>query len=188
PHLVADAFQGAAFELEAGPEHLVDIARRAAEPQHGILLVRLVVLAADQIRVYIRLEIRQAHDHRLGRKCGGDLRDAFGQFVYIEIHRAVVAGDLLADGVLELWALLVEFEEGARMHADHAIDDELETRQADAPMRHAGEIERAVGVADVHGDLDRDRRHGVHLYGALIVFQHALVYMAGIAFGARHGD
>ncbi len=188
PHLVAHALQGAAFELEAGPEYLVDIARRAAKPQHRIFLVRLVVLAADQIGVLIRLEIRQAHDHRLGRKCGGDLRDAFGQLVDVEIYRSVVAGDLLADGVLDLGALLVEFQQRARMHADHAVDDELEARKAHALVRNAREIESAVRIADVHRDFHRNRRHGIHFDGALIELEHAVVDVAGIALGAGHGD
>ncbi len=156
-HLVAHALQRAAFEFEAGPEHLVDVARRAAKAQHRILFVRLVVLAADQIGIFVRFEVRQAHDHRLRREGRGDLRDAFGELVDVEIHRPVVAGDLLADGVLELGALLVEFQQRPRMHADHAVDDELQARQADALVRNSREIERAVGIADVHGDLHRDR-------------------------------
>jgi hypothetical protein len=37
-----------------------------------------------------------------------------------------------------------------------AVDDELQPREPDAVVRHAGEIEGAVGVADVHHDLDRE--------------------------------
>ena len=131
-HLVAHALERAALELEARPEHLVDVARGAAEPEHRIFLVRLVGFAADQVRILVRLEIGQAHDHHLGREGRRDLRDAFGQLVDVEAHRVGVPGDLLRDGFLELRALLIELEQGARMHADHAVDDEFEPREADA--------------------------------------------------------
>ena len=94
PHVVAHALQRTAFEFEAGSEDLVDVARRAAKPQHRIFLVRFVVLAADQIRVFVRFEIREAHDHRFRRERGGDLSNALAQLVDVEIDRPVVAGDL----------------------------------------------------------------------------------------------
>jgi hypothetical protein len=36
-------FSASALQLEAGPEGLVDVARGAAEPEHRVLLVRLVL-------------------------------------------------------------------------------------------------------------------------------------------------
>ena len=110
------------------------------------------------------------------------------QLVDVEIDRTVVAGDLLGDGVLEFGALLVEFQQRPRMHADHAVDDELEARETDAVVRNAGEIERAVGIADVHGDLHRNRRHRIHFDAALIEFEHAVVHVAGVALGAGDRD
>ena len=53
-------------------------------------------------------------------------------FSMIERHRIAVAGHLAADRLLQFLRLLVEFEQRARMHADHAIDDELQARKADA--------------------------------------------------------
>ena len=144
----------------------------------------LVVLAADQVRILIGFEIRQAHDDGLGRKRGRDLCDAFAQLVDIEIHGPVVARDLLGNGILEFGALLVVFQQRSRMHADHAIDDELETREAHAAMRYARKIERPVRIADIHGDLNGNLGHGIHFDAALIEFQHALINVAGIAFGA----
>src|SRR6202000_3272644 len=143
---------------------------------------------ADEVGIFIGLEIRQTHDYRLRRECTGDLRNALAQLVDIEIDGAVVPRDLLGDRVLEFGALLVEFEQCPRMHADHAIDDELEARESDAAMRNAGEIERPVRVADVHGDLDGNRGHGVHLDAALIELEHAFIDVAGVAFRAGHRD
>ena len=58
----------------------------------------------------------------------------------------------------------------------------------DAVVRDAGEIERSVRIADVHHDLDRNRRQGIEFDVALIEFQHAVVNVAGVAFGAGDGD
>src|SRR5262245_41824362 len=74
------------------------------------------------------------------------------------------------------------------MHADHAIDDELESRESDAAMRDSGEVEGAVGVADVHHDLRLDLRQRVELDILLLEIERTLVDVAGIALGARHGD
>src|SRR3984957_18963243 len=74
------------------------------------------------------------------------------------------------------------------MHADHAVDDEFEAGEADALVRYAGKIEGTVGVAHVHGDLHRNGRHGIHFYGALVIFEHAVVHIPGIALGAGHRD
>ena len=74
------------------------------------------------------------------------------------------------------------------MHADHAIDDELETREADAAVRDAREIECAVGIADIHGDLHGYLRHRIHFDAALVELQHAVVDVAGVALGAGNRD
>src|SRR5208283_1206674 len=185
-HLIAHALERTAFELEAGSEGLVDVTRSAAKAEHRVFLVRLVVLAADQVRILVRFEIRKTYDDRLGRKRRGDLRDAFRQLVDIKADRIRIARNLLSDRLLELRTLLVEFQQGARMHADHAIDDEFEPRQTYALVRYAGEIERAVGIADVHHDFNGKLGQGIQFYVALIVFQHAVVDMTGVPF--RAGD
>ena len=55
-------------------------------------------------------------------------------------------------------------------------------------LRHAREVERAVGVADVHHDLDGERRQRVELDLLALELELALVDVAGVAFGAGHGD
>ena len=47
------------------------------------------------------------------------------------------------------------------MDADVAVDDELEPREAHAFVRQPPELERELGIADVHHDLGRRRRHAV---------------------------
>ena len=60
------------------------------------------------------------------------------------------------------------------MHADHAVDDELEPREAHALVRQPRELECAVGIADVHRNLHRNLGQRVELDVALIEFQHAV--------------
>src|SRR5690554_3897229 len=74
------------------------------------------------------------------------------------------------------------------MHADHAIDDELETRQTHALVGQLGEIEGAIRVADVHHDLERQFRHRIDGVLPDIEAQFAVEDQAGIAFGTGHGD
>src|SRR5690348_16376035 len=74
------------------------------------------------------------------------------------------------------------------MHADHAIDDEFQAGKTDSPVRNSREIESAVRVADVHHDLDGNLRQRVELDLFALVLEQALVYVAGIAFGAGDRD
>jgi hypothetical protein len=47
------------------------------------------------------------------------------------------------------------------MDADVAVDDELEPREPTPSFGQALELERELGIADVHHDLGRRRRHAV---------------------------
>ncbi len=51
-----------------------------------------------------------------------------------------------------------------------------------------GEVERAVGIADVHHDLDRQRRQRVEFDLRLAELELAVVDVARVAFGAGDGD
>ena len=72
------------------------------------------------------------------------------------------------------------------MHADGARDDEFQAREADAVIGDLREFERALGIADVHHQLDRRFREC--LAGQRFHFerQPAGIDPAGIALGARH--
>src|SRR3546814_2287399 len=68
-----------ALQREAILERGIDVAAGAAEADHRVLLVRLVLRAPDQVGVFVGLEVRQAHDHRLRRHRGGNGGDALGE-------------------------------------------------------------------------------------------------------------
>ena len=57
--------------------------------------------------------------------------NAFGEARNEELHRVAVAGHLAANGVLQAWLKAVELEQRARVHTNHAVDDELEACEAD---------------------------------------------------------
>src|SRR5699024_111317 len=146
------------------------------------------LFTADQIGVLVGLEIRQAHDYRLRRERGSDGGDAFRQAVDIERHRVVIAGDVGVDDVFEFVRLLVVFEQGTWVHADLAIDDEFQPRQADTGVGSRGEVERAIGIADIDHDLGADLRHLVERDLINLEVNFAGIDVAGIAFGTRYRD
>ncbi|MNQ31146.1 hypothetical protein D3C85_445110 [compost metagenome] len=73
------------------------------------------------------------------------------------------------------------------MHADHAVDDELQAGQAHTGVRQLREVEGAVRVADVHHDLERQIRHGVDGVLLDVEAQFAFEDVTSVAFGAGHG-
>ncbi|VVN12319.1 hypothetical protein PS639_03855 [Pseudomonas fluorescens] len=73
------------------------------------------------------------------------------------------------------------------MHTDHAVDDELQAGQAHAGVRQLREVEGAVRVADVHHDLERQIRHGIHGVLLDVEAQFAFEDVAGVAFSAGNG-
>ncbi len=94
------------------------------------------------------------------RCCQGT--DALDQFLDIEADRVVVTGDALVDAVLDFLRKAVVVQQRFGVHADHAVDDEFQTGQAHTGVRQLREVEGAVRVADVHHDLERQIRHGIH--------------------------
>src|SRR3989344_615067 len=186
-HLVAHALEGATFEFEAVTERFADVTRGAAEAQHRVLFFRLVELAADQVGVFVGLEVRQTHDDlfRPERRCQG--ADAFDQFLDVEADRIVVAGNALVDAFLDVLRQAVVVQQRFRVHADHAVDDELQAGQAHTGVRQLCEVEGAVRVADVHHDLERQIRHGVHGVLLDIEAQFAFEDETGVAFSAGNG-
>ena len=146
--------------------------------------MRLVLPPADQVRVLVGLEVRQAHDDWLGRERGRDAGDAFGKLLDEESHRVVIAGHLAAHLVAHAGLERCELEQRPRMHADHAVDDELEAREPDAVVRDRREVEGAVRIADVHHDAHGRGRQRVELDALLLEVEAALVDDAGVALGA----
>ena len=110
------------------------------------------------------------------------------ELVDVERDRVGVTRHLAPDRVLEIGVECVELEQRARVHADHPVDDELEPCEADATVRNPGEIERPVGVADVHHDLDRNLRQRVELDARLLEVELTFVDVAGVALRTGHRD
>ena len=119
----------------------------------------LVAVAAEEIRVFIRLEVRHAHDYFLRPERRGDHRHAFGNLGHVELHRRRIAGCPRRDRLLDFGRLGVEFEHRLGMHADIAGNDELQPRETDTFVGQPAESESELGIADVHHDLGRRRRH-----------------------------
>src|SRR6185437_1141480 len=187
-HHFTHALDRLALQSEGLGEARVDVAAGATKADHRIFLVRLVTRTAEQAGVFVRLEVGQPHDHRLGVDRRGDGGDAFGQTIYVELDRTGVAGDALVDLRPGLGVLLGVFQQGLRMHADVAGDDHFQTGQADAGVRQLAEVERTLRVGHVHHDLQRRLGHVAEIRGDSLELQDALVDRAGVAFGAGHGD
>ena len=83
-HVFTHATHGFAFHGKGFAEVFADVARCATEAQHRVLFLGLVAAATNELAVFVRLEVRHAHDHGLGieRRCDGG--NAFGHFVHIE--------------------------------------------------------------------------------------------------------
>ena len=131
-----------------------DSARRnsasAAEAEHRVLLRRLVAPAADQVGVFVGLEVAQPDDHVLGVKRRGDHRDALCQLVHEELRLVVVAGGQPVD--LGVDCRIVELgvvEQGQRMDLDVVGDDEFLAGQADAVIGNEREAEGLLRVGHV---------------------------------------
>ena len=118
----------------------------------------------------------------------GNARHALGELLDEEPDRVFVARHLAADLLLHARIEGREVEQGARVHADHPVDDEFEPGEANAMVRDRGEIEGAVRVADVHHDAHGRLWQSVELDALLLEVEAALVDHAGIALRAGHGD
>ena len=113
---------------------------------------------------------------------GSNRAHAFGELVDEELYRIVVTGHLFVNGFARGAVKRVVFEQGLWMHADHAVNDELEPGQADAMVRNIGEIKCPIRVTDVHHDLDRDIRQRIELDQSLLEVQFASINSSLITF------
>src|SRR5215203_1922801 len=74
------------------------------------------------------------------------------------------------------------------MDPDLSIDDELQPRKSDTGMRQPGKSEGLVGGADIHHDLHWDVGHRSQIGALDSEIQKSVIDVAGITFGAGHGD
>ncbi len=78
-HLVTNATERRAFERKTRSIGGVRIACRAPKAQHRVFLFWLEALAAQQARIFVRLEIGKTHDDRLWIEGRRDRADAFSK-------------------------------------------------------------------------------------------------------------
>ena len=155
-HFITDALHSEAFELEALGERIRDVAGSTAEAKHRVLFNRLEELAADQLAVFVALEVGHADDHLAGIERSGNGRNAFSNLADVELARIRVAGRETLDSVTELARNVRVLKAGLRMHTDVVIDDELETGKTNTLRRDLLELESELRIADVHHDLHGD--------------------------------
>ena len=116
-------------------------------------------MTADQVGVFVGFEIGQAHDHRFREKGGAEGADAFDQFFDVKLARVGIAGHPRFDLLPHFIRCGVFLQQRFGVDADGIVDDEFEPRQADAGVGEARQRERALRVADVHRDFERQFGH-----------------------------
>ena len=150
--------------------------------------MRLVALAADEVEIFVGLEVRHADDDLLRPEGDGQRCNTLDNLVHVETHRIGIAPAALGDLLLEVGRQLVVFKTGFRVNANHGADDEFQPRQPHTRVRQLCEIEGELRIAHVHHDLHRTCRHAVQRNIEHFEVQQAVVDIARIAFGAGYGD
>jgi len=129
------------------------VAGRSAEAEHRIVLLGLETGTAEQTRVFIGLEIREAHDHGFRIERGGDGTDTFRESFDKKVRRlSVSAREALDRGAsLGRHHLLGRYERH-RMHADMLADDELHAGQAYPIVGQQRGLEGQIWVSQIDHD------------------------------------
>ena len=137
PHVLPHPPHRRALEREALAVARVVVAGGAAEAEHRILLDGLEGRAAEQPRVLVGLEVREAHDHRARIERRRDLPDARGQRstknsaggrdAAVCARRSAAGRDAIGEPL--------RVEERERMDTDPGRDDELDAGEADSVAR-----------------------------------------------------
>src|SRR3989344_2638060 len=157
-----------------------------AHPEHGIFLPGLEAGAAEQRGVFVRFEIAQAHDDRLGVKRGGDGANTFGEAAD-KVGAAVrISSRQPVDVPLFILAEFVIFQQRARVRLDAVIDDEFQAREPHAVIRQERIFKGLIGIADIYHDFRARPVRGIRRYPVDAEFLLALVDTPGIALGATH--
>mmetsp|Transcript_5226 Transcript_5226/g.12433 ORF Transcript_5226/g.12433 Transcript_5226/m.12433 type:complete len:481 (+) Transcript_5226:192-1634(+) len=187
-HLTAHNLHGLQLHGEALLEEGVSVPPAATEANHGILLIRLVLLSSDQALVLVGLEVGQAHNDALGVHGGSQGGHTLSNLVDVELLRAAVAPHSLIDQGFRLGIQSVVVQEGLGVHADGVVDDELETGQANALVGELTEAEGRLRIANVHHDLQAYLGKLTQVLNVLLELQLTLVDVPGVALGTGHSD
>ena len=124
-HFIAHELHRAAFHREAFGKLVGDVARGAAEAEHRIFFNRFVVGAADELAVFVALEVGETNDDLLRIEGGGNGRHAFGDLAFVEGLGGGIARGEAFNGVAEFARNVRVLEHDLRMDADVVVDDEL---------------------------------------------------------------
>ena len=188
-HLFPDPFHGPALQGEPLPVAVAVVPGGPPKTQHGVVLLGLELLAADEVGVFVGFEIAHADDHRLGILGGGDLGDPPGQVVHKIFHLVLVplgqGLNLPADPRVRH---LVEMEQGQGVNFDDVVDDEFHAGQADALHRQAPPAEGRGGGGDVHHDPGPGLGEVLQVDLGFLKFQEALIDVPLVTLGPGDGD
>ena len=133
-HFVAHALDGFALHGKGFGKVCADIARCTAEAEHGVFFFRLVAAAADQLAIFVALEIAHAHDDGLGIERSGNGGNAFGDFFDIEsAGRSIAARGAFHRG-FEAGVDIRIVQHRFGVNADVVVDDEFQARQPHAAV------------------------------------------------------
>ena len=185
PHFVADARQRPAFERETIGIGRVGVAGRPAKPEHWILFFWFELGAADQVGIFIGLEIRQPHDDGPRIKGSGDRTDPLRKLVDKEIGWLRVGLHQAGNGGLCLFRChLFRMDERHRMDTDVLIDNELHSREPNAVVgQHRGVIGK-LGIAEIDHDLRARARQRVQRDPDHLERQLPVIHLADLAIRA----
>ena len=187
PHVLADPAQGRAFECEPGRIGGVCIARGAAKPQHRIFFLRLERIAAEQRRVFIGLEIRQADDDGFWIERGSDQSHALRQLLDEEVGRTgIIVHQTFNSLACRRRCHLLRIGERHRMNPDVLTDDELHSSQADTVVRQHGGPQRQLRIAQVQHDGGTRPLELSRIHPGRFEWNMALVHTSDVALGAGH--
>ncbi|MBA7629865.1 hypothetical protein ES703_37372 [subsurface metagenome] len=81
PHLISGLEDGLALQTECLPKALIIVTGGPPPANHGVRLLWLIEVAADEVGVLIALKIREAHNDIFGIEACGNPADALGQFI-----------------------------------------------------------------------------------------------------------
>mmetsp|Transcript_6288 Transcript_6288/g.14487 ORF Transcript_6288/g.14487 Transcript_6288/m.14487 type:complete len:510 (-) Transcript_6288:1331-2860(-) len=187
-HLASNHLHCFQLHGEALLEERVGVPTAAAEANHGVLLVRLILLTTNEALVLVGLEVRKPHDDALGvhrrRQSGHTLRN----LVDIELLWAGIPPHTLVHQGLRLGIQGVIVQECLRVNTDGVVDHKLQAGQANALVGQLTEAEGSLRVSYVHHDLQANLWQLSQVLHILLELQLTLVDEARVALcaGDRH--
>ena len=153
-HDLPDSFEGGTLQGKALSVPITVVSRCSPEPQHGIILLQLKESPADEVGVFVRLEIAQPNYNRPRVKGGGYGPDSHGELLY-EVLLIVTKAkgqifNLLSCGLV---CDHLRMDQGHGMNLNVAGYYELQAGQAHSVIGDHGCGESLLRVAQVYHDL-----------------------------------